>query len=414
MARSSDWEVIVPGKQSTAQPPQPVQQIGSMQQQPQGEQGFLSKVGGSLGRLGTSVAAGGAKVGSNALDLASALAQGQPQVGETGEITHPSLSPEMRQQYSITPKVEAVAQNVKEQFPAPIGFQGEGFLNQVAEATPGFLAAGGGLTNAVTRALGSETGQELVKQAGGGKLQEFFGGLVGSALVGGLLTGKNLGKIASQQYNTFEKSIPKGATAELTNAQSAYQNALGSSDLTGDASEWLNKNLKFIEPTLKAGSTGVKEAFDKMKRLNKLTRELVPSIREKLVREEVKQVFNNISTGLKKDIIASQEKYPSIFAQGLEDGASITWALNNRSLVSKALQIAGLGGVAASLGTGPGIAQFAGKVALGKASPYLVGGGIAAKGLLDPLLMSQGSPAAAKHVLGEQLPQTLSGLLLSR
>ena len=406
------------GQQTRPQPTQvPAPQPAAMQK-PQ-DSGILGNIAGSVGGLGISAASGAAKVPTNIIDLVTSMTQQQPYVTSAGEIQHGQVDPSK----FLTPKVEATAQSLRKELPAPLGFPGEEFVNQVAEATPGFLGAGAtgttqsGLrlaSNAIVRALGSEAGKSLVEQAGGGKLAQFFGSAVGSALAGGLLTRGNLKNVENQNYNQFKRSIPEGAQADLNKAQSAYNKALGSKKLTGDASKWLEDKLTFLEPNLKSGKADIRETFEDMLKLNKIRRLSIPSIHDKVMREDVKEVLDNIAGALKQDIVNSKEKYPDLFTQGLVTGSDISWARNHMPLISKALTLGGVGtGALTALTTGPGVAEFAGKALLGKASPWLAAAGVGAGSIADPLQLAIRSPAARQYLTQEQLPQMAAGSLAS-
>jgi hypothetical protein len=406
-----EWELVSGNKRTTPTTPQVAPQ--PIQQEPQEEPGFGSRLGGSLSNLGLSIGAGAAKYPAQLLDLASSVAAGQPRVTESGEITS-GVSPEIQQQLALTPKVEAVRQDIKQQLPEGLGLPFEDVLNKAAEALPSFAAAGGGVINAAARALGSEAGRAVAKNLDYGEFGQFIGSAIGAGLVSGLLNPRDLKKVENLEYGSYTKSMPKGGAAQIDIplGNKAYADALTNTDLHAESSKQISEHLKNIEPLLKAGKGAIKTVFEKMKKINEMRREIVPYIKEKGVRKEVDRIFRSISDGLKQDQINAQQVFPGLNTEGLINGSSISYARNQPSTIMRAIKLIKqqpeFAVPAAAVG-------YAAKAAFGKGAP-IVGsvGALANQGFIEPLLASYRSPAAAQQYLGKTVPQTFGGILTSR
>jgi hypothetical protein len=419
MALSSDFEVIVPGKKAGKLAPVPQSRIAS-QPQPQTSQepSFLSQAAGSLGNLGLSALQGAAQIPAGLLDLGVSLGQtfAPPTVSETGQITQAQrLSPEQRAELALTPKVEAVAGDIRKKLPQSLEFPGEKFINKIAQALPAFYLPGGGFTNAVARAIGSESGKGIANQAGLGELGQFFGSTLGAGLASGLLSHRNLKNLESANYRDFEKSINPKAEAKLQLSQESYNNILKNPDLDPDASEWLAKNLKFIEPAIKSGTEKVKTSFDKLLKINKIIRDKAKYIKEPAVRTEVVKSLQDISSNLKQDIVNSAADNPGLYVQGLINGSSISYARNNPSLIRRIIkQVSSKGGAlsAAAVGvSGTPLVPLAAQALTGKIGLPLAAAGLGSYGFVEPALMALQSPAVREELLSRTIPQTLFGVL---
>lgn len=349
------------------------------------------------------LARGVAKIPGHAADLALSINQSLTPENKR-------LSSEQYEGLKLTPQIEsAEKQFAKEYLPEKyLDAQHEvpRLIQKTVEKIPSFI--GGGWQNTIARVAGSTAGKEFAKALGGNQFWQFAGSALGAGLASGALAPKDLKKLEGINYHSFTKSIPTNANQVLTNSSKAYNNAIKDQSLLPETSEWLSKGLKNVEPLFKRGKAPVSEIFDRMKYVNKLIRESAPS-------SEAKEVLSRISAGMKQDLIDAKKLYPNLDTQGLINGSSISYGLNNLSPLRKLLRkYVNTGTAAATAGGG-----IVGKQALAAIGiePSTVGaafvGGPLVRAGVETAESAYKSPAIRNHLLGDIAPRIAKGVALS-
>lgn len=377
-------------------------------------QSTASKIAGTLGGLGVSAAKGIAQKATLPLEAGRALGQfitkkvGLPYVSsETGEIgiTHEAPPIEPLGQF-----IQQAEESVREKLPKGFGGKAEEYANKFVSAVPSFATLQGGIANAATRALGSEAGRELAKKMDLGEVGQFMGSIAGAGLAAGLMTPRNLKNLESLNYSDFEKSVPAGSKTALEQTKKTYDEILKDKSIIGATTKWIKDNIGEVEAFAKAKKADVLDSYKLMKGVNKAIRENAPD-------QQIKDVLVSISKSLKSDIINAQKQYPSLNAQALIDGSSISYARNNLSPLRKWLRKyvtpTMIGG--STLGTVIGKQPI--KALLGVEPLHLggaIGLGVAGRGLTEAVETLYKSPAARQEILGRTVPQVLSGAFATR
>lgn len=355
-----------------------------------------------------SLVRGVAKLPAEFADIALGIDQKFKPAGQ------PKLSSEQLQELQLTPKVEAAGKQLSSKlFPKdylePQSSPAR-FIQKGLEALPSFYAPGGGFKNAIVRAFGSEGGRELAKHLDLGETGQFLGSIAGAGLAAGLLTPSNLKNAAAREYNSFEKSIPKGAIQKTSHLKKAVQTVQNMDLLPDDLKTVEDIVIKRVEPWLRKGTVSVNDAWRDKKFIQKALRET------KGLSKDSQQALRTYSRAIVDDIIDAQKQYPGLNPQGLLEADSIYYGLQNLSPVRKFLRkyITPASGVAATVSEGLGNRNQQLKELMGGLPLQLYGAGVLGRGaaeIIEPVLKSR---SAAREVLGKTLPQVASGLALSQ
>lgn len=350
------------------------------------------------------LARGVAKIPGNAADLALRINQAVTPENQR-------LTPEQYEGLKLTPQIQAAEENFAQTYLPEKYLQAQhpipAFIQKAIEKIPSF--AGGTWQSTIARALGSAGGEEFARGAGFGEFGQFVGSALGAGLASGATTPRDLKNLERVNYDAFTKSIPRNAIQASANGSKAYHEALRNENLLPETSEWLGKSLKNIEPLLKRGKGTISEIFDRMKYVNKLIRESAPT-------KEIKEVLGDISAGLKQDLIDAKKVYTSLDTQGLINGSSISYGLNNLSAIRRFLRkyvnagSAGAAAAAGAVGQQPLAALGIQPTTLGIATVA----GPLARLATETVESSYKSPTIRSHLLGEVVPQITKGSYLGR
>jgi hypothetical protein len=396
-------------RRSPEQKAQVQQQQTMPQQQPQ-DQGILSQVAGSLGNLGVSL-------GKGVADVATLP-------GRAGAFVAEKLgSPFAKYGPDVSGAIKETEEKIRGGLPKPIGFTGEEYLNKAIEKLPAFYTPGGGLKNAVGRILGSDIGKGLAGWMGAGEVGKFFGSAIGGLTASGLLSHKDLKVLESKNYKEFLNSIPEGAKTTLSNGKEVYNKIMKGTykdfkgqSLLPDVNKWLKDHGSDVfDKILKPKNMGIETAFrDGSQRMNQLIRTEIPKSFSKEAKDQLKGMLKDVSSAIKSDIVKSKEQYPKLFAKGLIDGSSLSFARNNPNVIRKVLKFAGVPSLSTGGLLGAAYTAAPSKITatLGGAAPYVAAGGLLGRGLVEPAMMAAQSPAARDYYK-QAGTQTLQGLLAS-
>lgn len=373
-------------------------------------------------RLATEFIAGTAKVPTTIADIALALNHYLTPESER-------VSSEIYESMKLTPEVE----KAKERLPEYLKPQGkiEELTGRIAEAIPQFAfpfgggtakavsgigqvakAATYGLGRAIPVAIGSEAGRELAKQFDLGELGQFAGSIAGAGLGAGIMTPRRLKNIAEKQYQSFEKSIPRGAKQDIAHTNKAIK-AIEDMDLLPESKEFIEKNvLRRIEPWLKTKTVDIKQAWKDKRYIQKVIRES-----KGLSKDERKALFE-LSSGIKKDMLAAGRKYKDLAVNDLADADSIYYGLQNLSPIRRFLRqhiTPSIGAKAVGLELlGAAAPAGAFKEILGGIPAKVFAAGTLGKGAVEAIEPILKSPVAAQHILGTTAPQIAIGVLGTR
>ena len=406
-----------PSKAGSTPPEGYSAQQPSMQEQPQQQSSNpLSGILGSIGNVGLSALKGAGNLAAQVPDFFSAAMNKAPIVSsETGEITSPE---ELRAQGKSIQKetpyasdyVNKAIEAARKTLPKSIGFEGEGFINKVAEALPAFYT-GSGFKEAISRAAGSEAGKFIASELGGkGQLAQFAGSVVGGAIASGLLSHGQIKRLQNQSYKDFENSIPEGSKTSLNDTSKEFKKILvPKKGENKDVSEWLTRYIAPFQGELKQAKGDTNKVFETMKKINEIKREKIGKLFGGDKRN-VTESLNNLTNALKNDIA----KTPKIDSEAFLRGHHLSWARANTNLLQKFLKLAKTkpAQLVAGAGTlGGAVQPLLAKAALGATGPYLAAGALGAKSLVEPAMLAAKNQDVRNLFKETIVPQTLAGIL---
>lgn len=360
---------------------------------------------------GASLIGGAAKLPFQIYDAAGQLASKL-----TPEVPgQPQATQEQKQQIArdiqLTPSVSAAGENLAEQvFPKdylkPKGAVEE-FIYNTAGALPAFYAPGGGFINAATRALGSETGRKVAKHLGAEQFGQFIGSVAGAGLAAGLLTPKNLRSLKNKEYDTFTKSIPQKAELPGSINTSKALDKIKNMDLIKQSKDYIQEGLDRIDDWIEKGPVTIDQAWKDKKFIQKIIRET------RGLPREARNALQELSSGITKDIVASQAKNPGLAVQSLLDADSVTYGLENLSPIRQFLRKY----ITPQHGAGVAATEFFGPKVLteitGGIPAKVYGAGLLGKAITEAVEPALKSKVAASHLLTQTIPQVIGGAKLS-